>query len=85
MKTSNVSEIYWFKKNARLEITRVRGRGSESATARKKSRSLALALSRSRASRFLKGLNFRHVWNLAFLFLNEKTRLEIARGPNGTP
>ena len=33
-KTSNVSEIYWFKKNARLENARVRGRGSENATAR---------------------------------------------------
>ena len=54
MKTSNVSEIYWFEKNARLENARVRGRGSESATAKEKSPSLAPALSHSRASRFSK-------------------------------
>ena len=42
MKTSNVSEFYWFLKNVRLENAKVGGRGSESATAREKSRSLAI-------------------------------------------
>ena len=32
MKTSNVSEFYWFLKNARLENAKVGGRGSESAS-----------------------------------------------------
>ena len=49
-------------KNARLEIARVRGRGSEISPSLSHSRSLALALSHSRASRFLKPVNFRHVW-----------------------
>ena len=42
-------------KNARVE--------SATAWERDKSRYLALALLRSKASRFLKGLNFRHVWS----------------------
>ena len=49
------------------------------------SRSLALALSLSRASRFLKPVNFRHLWGFHVKFLNKKARLEIASGPNGTP
>ena len=43
IKTSNVSEIYWFYKTRGS-----RGRGSESATVREKSRSLALARSQPR-------------------------------------
>ena len=63
----------------------IEARECESATAKEKSRSLALALSRSRASRFLKGLNFRHVWSFHVKVSRKKARLEIANGPNGTP
>ena len=53
-------------KTARLENARVRGRGSEIylASSLSHSRSLALAISHSRASRFLKPVYFRHVWDL---------------------
>ena len=61
MKTSNVSEFYWFLKNVRLENAKVGGRGSEISPSLSHTRSLALALSRSRASRFFKPVNFRHV------------------------
>ena len=62
MITSNVSEIYCFQKTRGSRSRECEGEGAR-VRQRGRNLSLALALSRSRASRFFKGLNFRHVWS----------------------
>ena len=77
MKTSNVSEIYWFKKKREISL----------AVALLLTRPRTLVIS---SLAFFKNNKFQTRWrfsceNLAFLFFNKKARLEIASDPNWTP